>query len=52
MVVAGVVLDKIDECELVLGVAAHIRNSKVKPLRVGRRVVVVFEDQTVAVGFG
>mmetsp|Transcript_13579 Transcript_13579/g.23115 ORF Transcript_13579/g.23115 Transcript_13579/m.23115 type:complete len:356 (-) Transcript_13579:44-1111(-) len=49
LVVGALGLDEVDEVELVLGVLARIGDPEVVPLRVGRRVVVVLEDEVVLV---
>lgn len=50
LVVAAIVLDEVDDRELILGVFSDVRNLEVKPLGVGRSVVIVLQDQRVAVG--
>ena len=52
LVVRTVWLDKVDDSEFVFCALTHVGNSKVEPLRVRCSVVVVFEDQIVAVGLG
>lgn len=50
LVVAGVRLDQVDGGELILGVSLDVGYLKVEPLGVSGGVVVVLEDQVIAVG--
>jgi hypothetical protein len=50
LIVAGVGLNQVDDSELVSGVSLHVAYLKVEPLSVGCGVVIVLEDQIVAVG--
>jgi hypothetical protein len=49
LVVGAIRLDQINDVELIADVLASVRHSKVEPLRVGRRLVVVLEDQVVSI---
>lgn len=50
LIVGAVWLDQINDGEFVLYILAHVRNAKVEPLCVGRRIVVVLENKVIAVG--
>ena len=49
LVVAGVRLDEVYDVELVTHILTHIGDLEVKPLSVGRGLVVVLKDQVVVV---
>lgn len=50
LVVAAVIFDEVDDGELILGVFSDVRNLEVKPLGVGRGVVIILQNQRIAVG--
>lgn len=50
LIVAAVVFDEVDDRELILGVFSDVRNLEVKPLGVSRGVVIVLQNQCIAVG--
>lgn len=52
LVVGAVRLDQVNDSEFILGVLFDICNLEVEPLSVGRRIMVVLQDQIVAVGVG